>query len=469
MSKKISQLTLKNSVASTDVFTILDSEDNYENKKVLASSISGGGGGSLATLSDVSFTLPLQDAQLLKYDSQSGKWYNGSSSTVTVAWTDISGKPTFAAVATSGDYSDLLNTPSLATVATTGDYGDLLNTPTIPTVNDATLTIQKNSTNVGTFTANASSNVTIDISVPTDTGDLTNNAGFITSSDIPALPSNTDLSDYDNSVSKFVNDTDLSTKQDVIDANNKLDYAYLSNTPTIPSDIDDLSDVTIDTNTLADGQLLKYDSNSSKWVNGSASSASVSFQDITGQPTDNTNLANALAAKATGGDNLTSTGLTNVGVYSTTSSGVLKFKSLVAGTNISLTPNADGNSIEVASNIATADANTSGLLSSTDWNTFYYDKKPVQYVNTDTSSTTVTINSLVGNNRYVYTQPLTSLTITAVQDSNLESELQFTTDAGGCNASYPASLKWIGSNILDAGKSYIISIKNSIAVMGEYV
>ena len=68
----------------------------------------------------------------------------------------------------------------LATVATTGDYDDLLNKPTIPTVNDATLTIQKNGTNVATFTANASSAVTANISVPTDTNDLTNGAGYIT-------------------------------------------------------------------------------------------------------------------------------------------------------------------------------------------------------------------------------------------------------------------------------------------------
>lgn len=39
-------------------------------------------------------------------------------------------------------------------------------TITVPTVNDATLTIQKNGTSVGTFTANASSNVTADIEVP---------------------------------------------------------------------------------------------------------------------------------------------------------------------------------------------------------------------------------------------------------------------------------------------------------------
>lgn len=51
-----------------------------------------------------------------------------------------------------------------------------------PTVNNAALTIQKNSTNVATFTANASSNVTANISVPTKVSDLTNDSGFITSS-----------------------------------------------------------------------------------------------------------------------------------------------------------------------------------------------------------------------------------------------------------------------------------------------
>lgn len=58
------------------------------------------------------------------------------------------------------------NKPVLATVATTGAYSDLIGTPTIPTVNDATLTIQKNGTTVQTFTANASSNVTANITVP---------------------------------------------------------------------------------------------------------------------------------------------------------------------------------------------------------------------------------------------------------------------------------------------------------------
>ena len=76
--------------------------------------------------------------------------------------------------------SEITDFPSLATVATSGSYNDLSNKPTIPTVNNATLTIQKNGTTVKTFTANASSNVTANISVPTKTSDLTNDSGFLT-------------------------------------------------------------------------------------------------------------------------------------------------------------------------------------------------------------------------------------------------------------------------------------------------
>ena len=75
---------------------------------------------------------------------------------------------------------DKADSADLATVATTGDYGDLLNAPTIPTVNNASLTIQKNGTDVATFTANASSNVTANLSIPVNTSDLNNDAGFLT-------------------------------------------------------------------------------------------------------------------------------------------------------------------------------------------------------------------------------------------------------------------------------------------------
>ena len=78
-------------------------------------------------------------------------------------------------------WDNVTSKPSFATVATSGSYNDLSNKPTIPTVNNATLTIQKNGTTVNSFTANASSNVTCNITVPTNTNQLTNGNGFITS------------------------------------------------------------------------------------------------------------------------------------------------------------------------------------------------------------------------------------------------------------------------------------------------
>lgn len=74
-----------------------------------------------------------------------------------------------ATVATTGSYNDLLNKPTIPAAQVNSDWNavsgvaQILNKPTIPTVNDATLTIQKNGTDVSTFTANASSNVTCNI------------------------------------------------------------------------------------------------------------------------------------------------------------------------------------------------------------------------------------------------------------------------------------------------------------------
>jgi hypothetical protein len=58
--------------------------------------------------------------------------------------------------------SQLVN-DSFATVATSGSYNDLSNKPTIPTVNNGTLTIKQNNSVVGTFTANQSNNVDINL------------------------------------------------------------------------------------------------------------------------------------------------------------------------------------------------------------------------------------------------------------------------------------------------------------------
>ena len=62
--------------------------------------------------------------------------------------------------------------------------GTLALTSDLPTVNNATLTIQKNGTNIQTFTANQGTNATANITVPTKTSELTNDSSFVTSNEL---------------------------------------------------------------------------------------------------------------------------------------------------------------------------------------------------------------------------------------------------------------------------------------------
>lgn len=102
-------------------------------------------------------------------------------------------------VATSGSYNDLSNKPTIPAAQVNSDWNansgvaQILNKPTIPTVNNATLTIQKNGSDVGTFTANASADKSINITVPTS------------AADVSALPASTK---YGASVSVSINTTD---------------------------------------------------------------------------------------------------------------------------------------------------------------------------------------------------------------------------------------------------------------------
>jgi len=97
------------------------------------------------------------------------------------------------------NYNDLINQPSiggttligalglsdigaaadadLATVAKTGAYSDLIGTPPAQTVNDGTLTIQKNGVTDTTFTANQSTNSTVNIVTDTWTTEKTLSEG----------------------------------------------------------------------------------------------------------------------------------------------------------------------------------------------------------------------------------------------------------------------------------------------------
>ena len=129
-------------------------------------------------------TIPTKTSDLTNDGADNTSVYVEADELATVAtsgdYDDLINKPTIPAAQVNSDWNassgvaQILNKPTLATVATSGSYNDLSNKPNIPTVNNATLTIQRNGTNVQTFTANASSNVTADISVPTKTSDLVN-------------------------------------------------------------------------------------------------------------------------------------------------------------------------------------------------------------------------------------------------------------------------------------------------------
>lgn len=84
---------------------------------------------------------------------------------------------------------------------TASDIGAL---PSSTTIGNGTLTIQNNSVDVDTFSANTTSNKTINIVTPTKTSDLTNDSGFIDNSALSNYATQTDLTNG------------LATKQDTI-------------------------------------------------------------------------------------------------------------------------------------------------------------------------------------------------------------------------------------------------------------
>ena len=65
-----------------------------------------------------------------------------------------------------------VNSKTGAVVLTANDVGALPADTVIPTVNNATLTIRRNSVDIGSFTANSANDVNIDIKVPTDKSDI---------------------------------------------------------------------------------------------------------------------------------------------------------------------------------------------------------------------------------------------------------------------------------------------------------
>jgi hypothetical protein len=187
-----------------------------------------------------------------------------------------------ATVATTGSYTDLSGTPTLATVATTGSYTDLSNKPTvytesevdellddkanksdIPTVNNNTITIQKNSTTVDSFTLNQTSNKSIDITITKsdvgldkvdNTSDLSKPISTATQTALDLKANKSDLAtvattgDYDDLIDK----PSIPAAQVNSDWGATSGVSQILNKPTIVNDFE-----TGGTNTLASGETVK--------------------------------------------------------------------------------------------------------------------------------------------------------------------------------------------------------------------
>lgn len=101
-----------------------------------------------------------------------------------------------ADVAHSGDYNDLINKPVPINGQVQSDWNqtnemmpDFIRNK--PSVGNAVLTIRKNGSDVQTFSANSTTDKVANIEVPTKVSELQNDAGYITSSAIPAVNNGT--------------------------------------------------------------------------------------------------------------------------------------------------------------------------------------------------------------------------------------------------------------------------------------
>ncbi|MCI7206356.1 MAG: hypothetical protein MSA15_10255 [Clostridium sp.] len=126
---------------------------------------------AIVSVNDSSCILPLMGVE---YTEMDGPVFFFS------AIVSLSSDDTPGYIAAFGDFAgwniwsgNLIRDKDLADVAKTGSYTDLVDKPTIPSVGNGTLTIQKNGTSAGTFTANATTDKTINIIVPTKVSELT--------------------------------------------------------------------------------------------------------------------------------------------------------------------------------------------------------------------------------------------------------------------------------------------------------
>ena len=140
-----------------------------------------------------------------------------------------------------------------------------------PKVNNGTLTIQKNGTNVATFTANQSSNATANITVPTTVAELSDASSYVTQNGLA-----TQLANKQNvlTAGDHINITDSTIKAvDYVHSDNPVSTSQV--TPVVTNDM--IADGTITADKLASGATVKLTLSTSDIGEGAALAANTLY------------------------------------------------------------------------------------------------------------------------------------------------------------------------------------------------
>ena len=296
----VSQLTDSNSLLPSDLSDLTDTQSRIPTDVNQLTDSSNLLSGTPQTLTLVGTDLTISGGNTISLSSLGG---GGSS---TVYWNDILSKPTFATVATTGLYSDLLNKPSIPTdISQLTDTGGLLGAGGASTINE----LSDVQTSGAGHTPNEGQGLVWNQSmghwmpgdlfsgsyddltnkptiptVPTDISQLTDTTGIIQAANTDSQTltlvgtslqisggNSVDLSGL-SGASDWASITGTPTTlagygiTDAFDG----DYNSLTNTPTIPTVIGDLTNVS--TAAPSTGQVLKWDG--SQWAPGTDLTAS---------------------------------------------------------------------------------------------------------------------------------------------------------------------------------------------------
>ena len=235
---------------------------------------------SVAALDDIGNvdTTGVSANNVLKYDG--ANWVDGS-----VAYTEVTGTPTLATVATTGAYSDLSGTPTLAAIATTGDYSDLNDSVVVQQFNTTTTATAINSNALHVFRLYGGG-ITLTLAQATVAN------GFalfhnISGSDVTITGASTSFrANGEGALGGSSSITVKAGERRLYYLESTLVYMEVNSTR-----LEHNGDVNI--TSVANNEVIKYNSTSGDWENGA-----VAYADVTGTPTLGTAAAEDVGTSA---------------------------------------------------------------------------------------------------------------------------------------------------------------------------